>query len=203
MDHQWVCSSWLCEVGLPQYSQVFLTHLVDGRVLNSLNRRDLERYLNISDPFHQTSLLLGVQLLQMLSFDKEALHARRAKCEQLDRDPIVWTCQRVMKWARDIDLKEFADNLQSKGVHGAVLVLDPSFDPEAMSKALCIPTNRHMLHRHLWGRGAGAVPCTPTPAWRSLMSEKPALLFTNCLLLTYFVLLKGLKLLQHVLFPFE
>ncbi|KAK7915917.1 hypothetical protein WMY93_011678 [Mugilogobius chulae] len=150
LDHHWVCSSWLCDVGLPQYSQVFLTHLIDGRVLNSLNRRDLERHLNIGDLSHQTSLLLGIQLLQMLGFDKEALQARRSKCEQLSRDPIVWTCQRVMKWVRDIDLKEFAENLQGKGIHGAVLVLDPSFDPEAMSKALCIPTNRHMLHRHLY-----------------------------------------------------
>lgn len=71
MDHHWVATSWLSDVGLPQYSQTFQSHLVDGRVLNSLNRRDLERFLNISDQFHQTSLLLGIQLLQMLSFDKE------------------------------------------------------------------------------------------------------------------------------------
>lgn len=71
MDHHWVATSWLSDVGLPQYSQIFQSHLVDGRVLNSLNRRDLERFLNISDQFHQTSLLLGIQLLQMLSFDKE------------------------------------------------------------------------------------------------------------------------------------
>lgn len=35
----------------------------------------------------------------------QALQARRAKCEHQDRDPIVWTCHRVMKWIRDIDLK--------------------------------------------------------------------------------------------------
>lgn len=71
MDHHWVATSWLSDVGLPQYSQTFQTHLVDGRVLNSLSRRDLERFLNISDQYHQTSLLLAIQLLQMLSFDKE------------------------------------------------------------------------------------------------------------------------------------
>ena len=179
MDHHWVSTSWLSDVGLPQYSQSFQTHLVDGRVLNSLSRRDLERFLNISDQYHQTSLLLAIQLLQILSFDKEvriqiriytmingllhnrsmkfysttltrlnvmamivhrsfrhtlsqqaprrsltpslchisssavicvlcclqALQARRVKCEHQDRDPIVWTCHRVMKWIRDIDLK--------------------------------------------------------------------------------------------------
>lgn len=71
MDHHWVSTSWLSDVGLPQYSQTFQTHLVDGRVLNSLSRRDLERFLNIGDQYHQTSLLLAIQLLQMLSFNKE------------------------------------------------------------------------------------------------------------------------------------
>ncbi|XP_062420134.1 kazrin isoform X1 [Pungitius pungitius] len=71
MDHHWVAASWLSDVGLPQYSRTFQAHLVDGRVLNSLSRRDLERFLSIGDQFHQTSLLLAIQLLQMLSFDKE------------------------------------------------------------------------------------------------------------------------------------
>uniref|UniRef100_A0A3Q1CNY6 SAM domain-containing protein n=1 Tax=Amphiprion ocellaris TaxID=80972 RepID=A0A3Q1CNY6_AMPOC len=150
LDHHWVATSWLSDVGLPQYSQTFQTHLVDGRVLNSLSRRDLERHLNIGDQFHQTSLLLAIQLLQMVSFDKEALQARRTKCEHQNWDPIVWTCHRVMKWIRDIDLKEFAENLQGKGIHGAVIAMDQSFDTDAMAKALGIPSNKHMLHRHLY-----------------------------------------------------
>ncbi|KAM6927370.1 kazrin, periplakin interacting protein b isoform 2-T2 [Xenentodon cancila] len=150
MDHHWVATSWLSDVGLPQYSQVFQTHLVDGRVLNSLSRRDLERLFNIGNQFHQTSLLLAIQLLQMLSFDKEALQTRRTKCEHQNRDPVVWTCHRVMKWIKDIDLKEFADNLQGKGIHGAVIALDQSFDADAMAKALGIPSSKHMLYRHLY-----------------------------------------------------
>ncbi|XP_007550199.2 kazrin, periplakin interacting protein b isoform X3 [Poecilia formosa] len=150
LDHHWVSTSWLSDVGLPQYSQTFQTNLVDGRVLNSLSRRDLERFLNICDHFHQTSLLLAIQLLQMLSFDKEALQLRRLKCEHENRDPLVWTCHRVMKWIKDIDLKEFAENLQGKGIHGAVMALDQSFDTEALANALGIPSNKHMLHRHLY-----------------------------------------------------
>uniref|UniRef100_A0A3B3XNE4 SAM domain-containing protein n=1 Tax=Poecilia mexicana TaxID=48701 RepID=A0A3B3XNE4_9TELE len=150
LDHHWVSTSWLSDVGLPQYSQTFQTNLVDGRVLNSLSRRDLERFLNIGDHFHQTSLLLAIQLLQMLSFDKEALQLRRLKCEHENRDPLVWTCHRVMKWIKDIDLKEFAENLQGKGIHGAVMALDQSFDTEALANALGIPSNKHMLHRHLY-----------------------------------------------------
>lgn len=47
-------------------------------------------------------------------------------------------------------VQEFADNLQGKGIHGAVMALDPSFDTDAMAKALGIPSNKHMLHRHLY-----------------------------------------------------
>lgn len=80
MDHHWVATSWLSDVGLPQYSQTFQTHLVDGRVLNSLSRRDLERFLNISDHNHQTSLLLAIQLLQIISFDKEVTLQTESLC---------------------------------------------------------------------------------------------------------------------------
>nr|XP_046198867.1 kazrin, periplakin interacting protein b isoform X1 [Oncorhynchus gorbuscha]XP_046198868.1 kazrin, periplakin interacting protein b isoform X1 [Oncorhynchus gorbuscha] len=150
MDHHWIAKSWLSDVGLPQYSQAFQSQLVDGRVLNSLSRRDLERLLNITTHSHQTSLLLAIQLLQLLNFDKEVLEARRAQCEHKDQDPVVWTCHRVIKWIRDIDLKEYADSLHGRGVHGAVLALDPSFDADAMAKALGIPSHKHMLHRHMF-----------------------------------------------------
>lgn len=71
MDHHWVAKAWLSDVGLPQYSQAFHNHLVDGRMLNSLTRRDLERHLSITKKFHQVSLLLGIELLHLLNFDKE------------------------------------------------------------------------------------------------------------------------------------
>ncbi|XP_023852050.2 kazrin-like isoform X2 [Salvelinus sp. IW2-2015] len=116
MDHHWVAKSWLSDVGLPQYSQAFQNQLVDGRVLNSLSRRDLERLLNVTTESHQNSLLLAIQLLQLINFNKE----------------------------------EYADSLHGRGVHGAVLALDPSFDADAMGRALGIPSHKHMLHRHLY-----------------------------------------------------
>ncbi|KAM6976738.1 kazrin-A isoform 2-T2 [Aplochiton taeniatus] len=149
MDHHWVAKAWLSDVGLPQYSQAFHTHLMDGRMLNSLTRRDLERFLNVTKKFHQVSLLLGIELLHMLNFDKEALQARRIQCEHQNIDPLVWTSHRVMSWVRDIDLKEFADSLQNSGVHGAVMVLDPSFNTDSMATALGIPSSKHMIRKHL------------------------------------------------------
>ncbi|XP_019944447.1 kazrin-A isoform X3 [Paralichthys olivaceus] len=149
MDHHWVAKAWLSDVGLPQYAQAFHNHLVDGRMLNSLTRRDLERHLNITKKFHQVSLQLGIELLHLLNFDKEALQARRVQCEHQNVDPLVWTSHRVMKWIRDIDLKEFAESLLNSGVHGAVMVLDPTFNTDAMATALGIPNSKHMVRRHL------------------------------------------------------
>ncbi|KAM9752158.1 kazrin-like isoform 3-T4 [Menidia menidia] len=149
MDHHWVAKAWLSDVGLPQYSQAFQTHLVDGRMLSSLTRRDLERHLNVTKKFHQVSLILGIELLQLLNFDKEALQARRVQCEHQNLDPLIWTSHRVMKWIRDIDLKEFADSLLNSGVHGAVMVLDPTFNTDTMATTLGIPNNKHMVRRHL------------------------------------------------------
>ncbi|KAJ4933858.1 hypothetical protein JOQ06_006667, partial [Pogonophryne albipinna] len=88
LDHHWVAKAWLSDMGLPQYSQAFHNHLVDGRLLSSLTRRDLERHLNITKKFHQ------------------ALQARRIQCEHQNVDPLVWTSHRVIKWIKDIDLKK-------------------------------------------------------------------------------------------------
>ncbi|XP_066500813.1 kazrin-A isoform X2 [Hoplias malabaricus] len=149
LDHHWVAQAWLNDVGLPQYSQFFHTHLVDGRLLSTLTRSDLEKHLHVSKKAHQSSLLLGIQLLHMLNFNKEILQARRVDCEGQNTDPMMWSCPRIIKWLRDIDLKEFADNLQNSGVHGAVMVLDASFTTESMATALGIPGNKHMVRQHL------------------------------------------------------
>ncbi|KAM5270331.1 kazrin isoform 2-T2 [Hipposideros larvatus] len=149
LDHHWVAKAWLNDIGLSQYSQAFQNHLVDGRMLNSLMKRDLEKHLNVSKRFHQVSILLGIELLYQVNFSREALQERRARCETQNIDPVVWTNQRVLKWVRDIDLKEYADNLINSGVHGAVLVLEPTFNAEAMATALGIPSGKHILRRHL------------------------------------------------------
>ncbi|XP_042585747.1 kazrin-A isoform X3 [Cyprinus carpio] len=149
LDHHWVAQAWLTDVGLPQYSQFFHTHLVDGRLLSTLTRTDLEKHLHVSKKAHQNSLLLGIQLLHTLNFDKEILQSRRSECENQNTDPVVWTCHRIIKWIKEIDLKEFADNLQSSGVHGAIMVMDPSFSSDTMAAALCIPGNKHMVRHHL------------------------------------------------------
>ena len=46
-------------------------------------------------------------------------------------------------------VQEFAENLLNSGVHGAVMVLDPSFNTESMATALGIQSGKHMVRRHL------------------------------------------------------
>lgn len=41
---------------------------------------------------------------------------RRLQSETVDVDPIVWTNQRFIRWARSIDLGEYADNLRGLNV---------------------------------------------------------------------------------------
>ncbi|XP_078695872.1 kazrin-like isoform X3 [Branchiostoma floridae x Branchiostoma belcheri] len=149
MDHRWVSRTWLTDLGLPQYRPAFESLLVDGRVLATLTRKDLEKYLSISRKFHQVSLLHGIDFLRRVKFDKEALHERRLQCEDIDCDPLVWTNQRLIKWAQNIDLKEYSNNLAESGVHGALLVLEPSFNADAMATALGIPPTKTIIRRHL------------------------------------------------------
>ncbi|XP_065190602.1 kazrin-like [Sycon ciliatum] len=149
MDHVWVSTVWMAQLGLGQHSDVMFSNLADGRVLNSLTRREIDKMLGINRRFHQASMMYGIDLLRALQFDKQVLVHRRSMCEDADTDPLVWTNQRFIKWARSIDLGEYANNLQNSGVHGAIVVLEPSFSSDAMATALGVPPSRTMIRRHL------------------------------------------------------
>ncbi|CAM9932752.1 unnamed protein product [Lampetra fluviatilis] len=149
LDHHWVAKTWLRDVGLPQYAQVFHSQLVDGHVLGSLGRKELEKLLGVTSKFHQTSILHAIELLRSVAFDREELSRRRQLCEVRDVDTVVWTNQRVMQWVRNVDLKEFSEHLVSSGVHGALLVLEGSFTAEGLAAMLKIPHNNAFLRRHL------------------------------------------------------
>ncbi|XP_033122438.1 kazrin-like isoform X2 [Anneissia japonica] len=149
LDHRWVCRTWLNDIGLPQYSATFEQEKIDGRVLNTLTKKDLEKHLNITVRFHQVSILYGIEVLRKVQFDKKILTERRNSCEGLDADPLVWTNQRFIKWTKSIDLKEYANNLIETGVHGGVVVIDTSFTPEHLGTCLGISTTKNILRRHL------------------------------------------------------
>lgn len=64
-----VCSSFLPSVGLGQYADTFRQNLIDGRILNYLNKKQLEKYLNVNKRFHQISILKGIELLRLFNYD--------------------------------------------------------------------------------------------------------------------------------------
>lgn len=109
-------------------------------------------------------------MLRIIKYDRQTLAVRRLQSENMDADPIVWTNQRFIRWARSIDLGEYADNLKGNfitllleptfqiachknltdsGVHGGLVVLEPSFSGETMAMALGIPQSKSIIRRHL------------------------------------------------------
>lgn len=149
LDHWWVSEHWLTDIGMSQYADKFQENLVDGRVLDSLSRKDLEKLLGIDNKKHQDAIIRGIELLAMLGFDKQRLEDRRQMCHSCDSDLLVWSTARVMHWAKSVDLKEYASNLRESGVHGALLVLESAFSSDDLAVALGIPSSKTILRRHL------------------------------------------------------
>lgn len=111
---RWCALEWLHEIGLSQYSESFMHSLVDARMLDTLSKKELEKYLGVTRKFHQASIVHGIHLLRLMKYDRQALAMRRLQSESENIDPIVWTNQRFIRWVRSIDLGEFADNLRSE-----------------------------------------------------------------------------------------
>ncbi|KAL0838804.1 hypothetical protein ABMA28_016843 [Loxostege sticticalis] len=149
LTHAWVAAEWLPDLGLSQYAESFLASLVDARMLDTISKKELEKYLGVTRKFHQASIVHGIHLLRIMKYDRQALAVRRHQCENVDADPLVWTNQRFMRWAHNIDLGEFAENLKDSGVHGGLVVLEPSFTGETMATALGIPPSKSIIRRHL------------------------------------------------------
>jgi len=149
LDHWWVSEQWLNDVSLSQYASKFREHLVDGRVLASLSRKELDKIMGIHDKSHQESLLCGIKLLKMFNFDVKRLDERRQINEGKDCDLLIWNCSRLIQWIKSIDLKEYATNLSDSGIHGALIVLNPNFSVDDVADSLGIPQNKTSVRRHL------------------------------------------------------
>ena len=114
LGNTWVANEWLNEIGLSQYADSFNACLMDGRLLDNLTKRELEKHLGVTKKSHQTSIVHGITFLRMMKYDRQAIGERRRQCDLTDCDPIVWTNERFISWARSIDLAEYADNLRGK-----------------------------------------------------------------------------------------
>ncbi|XP_018027762.1 liprin-alpha-3 isoform X2 [Hyalella azteca] len=149
LSHTWVANEWLTDLGLPHYAEAFAAQLVDGRVLDTLTKKELEKQLGVHRKFHQASIIHGIHLLRIVRFDRRVLQERRRAVELRDDDPVVWTNHRWVRWARAIDLGEYAENLTDSGVHGGLVVLESTFTADTMATALGIPSSKTIIRRHL------------------------------------------------------
>ncbi len=93
IDHSWVAFEWAHDCGLAQLTEILTSNLVDGRVLNSLSKEDLKKYLKITKKADQLSFLSGVELLRMHDFNREVRKSVSKRGVWLCRKG-VWLCRK-------------------------------------------------------------------------------------------------------------
>lgn len=56
---------------LTQYAESFLGNLVDARMLDTISKKELEKYLGVTRKFHQASIVHGIHLLRIMKYDRQ------------------------------------------------------------------------------------------------------------------------------------
>ncbi|KAI6239102.1 hypothetical protein M3Y99_00613300 [Aphelenchoides fujianensis] len=143
---------WLDDIGLPQYRDTFAENMIDGQMLLCLTVQDLVE-MKIVTAMNHATIARGIQFLRSVDFTHQRMiKTFRADVAQMDKCPDEvekWAHSCVIQWLKEIDLKEFTPNLMFSGVHGALMVHDPTFTAESLAEVLQIPAHKTLLRRHL------------------------------------------------------
>ncbi|KAF7233580.1 hypothetical protein EG68_09190 [Paragonimus skrjabini miyazakii] len=98
------------------------------------------------------SLRTGIEVLRLFGFKIEDLERAQKECETTDTNLLIWTNERVAAWLKSLGLQDFTRGIDGTGLHGAYMVLDPTFDVVRLMKHLHLPANiaaAHKLDEHL------------------------------------------------------
>jgi len=140
INTDWITTKWLKEIGLVQYASVFKLNLVDGRMLASLQKKDLEKHFGMQKRYHQTSLMLAIEFLRKHDFDIKKLKSMRedSQCRvSMNQfgDVNLWTNENFIDWLNLVNLQAFLPALGQSGLHGA-LVADNAFNTDFLYSSL-------------------------------------------------------------------
>ncbi|CAF0806729.1 unnamed protein product [Brachionus calyciflorus] len=136
---EWLVNTWLKEIGLVYLQGIFRLNLVDGRVLASLQKKDLEKYFGVTRKIHQNSLLLAIELLKKYDFDVDKVNELRNNAHKENQilDICLWTNDNFIEWLKLVNLNEYVCKLSESGLHGA-LVVENSFNTDSLFHCLGI-----------------------------------------------------------------
>uniref|UniRef100_A0A914UX86 SAM domain-containing protein n=1 Tax=Plectus sambesii TaxID=2011161 RepID=A0A914UX86_9BILA len=151
MDYHQVLR-WLDDIGLPQYRDAFAESLVDGPMLVALTAEDLI-HMRVVTALHHATIARGIELLRNCGFNLNRIQ-RKFNPAAITKTPCphvveTWSQHCTSEWLRTIDLAEFTPNLMCAGIHGALLVLEPTFTAESLAEVLQMPAHKTLLRRHL------------------------------------------------------
>ncbi|TMS37020.1 hypothetical protein L596_004048 [Steinernema carpocapsae] len=143
---------WLDEIGLPQYKEVFAESMIEGPLLVTLTAAELVD-MKITSALQHATIARGIAFLHNISFLPHRLE-RKFNTDLIQKCPIPnevekWSQQCVIEWLKTIDLSEFTPNLTCAGIHGALMVNEPTFTAESLAEVLQIPAHKTLLRRHL------------------------------------------------------
>ncbi|KAI6188544.1 hypothetical protein M3Y98_00366200 [Aphelenchoides besseyi] len=143
---------WLDDIGLPQLRDVFAENMIDGQMLLCLTVQDLVE-MKIVTAMNHATIARAIQFLRSVDFSHQRMiKSFKGDVTQMDKCPDEvekWAHSCVVQWLKEIDLKEFTQNLMFSGIHGALMVHDPTFTAESLSEVLQIPPHKTLLRRHL------------------------------------------------------
>ncbi|CAD5216953.1 unnamed protein product [Bursaphelenchus okinawaensis] len=143
---------WLDDIGLPQLRDVFAENMIDGQMLVYLTVQDLVD-MKVTSAMNHATLARGIQFLRSVDFNshriEKSFNLDILQKPQAPEEVEKWAYTCVVQWLKNIDLAEFTPNLMFSGVHGALIVHEPTFTAESLAEVLQIPAHKTLLRRHL------------------------------------------------------